>query len=130
MNDKEMIIINSMVDTPNDCVECLEKDEDILINLQNKVKEVQEEVYSVTSYDLCINVHLIDKLSFWYLSKKFGYNNKILGFVNYYGLDYETQGKLIEQIDSIVNDLRYSYSSIDSFVDDMKKVISKLKNLK
>lgn len=130
MNDKEMIIINSMVDTLNDCVECLEKDEDILINLQNKVKEVQEEVYSVTSYDLCINVHLIDKLSFWYLSKKFGYNNKILGFVNYYGLDYETQGKLIEQIDSIVNDLRYSYSSIDSFVDDMKKVISKLKNLK
>ena len=128
MNDKE--IINSMVDTLNDCVECLEKDEDILINLQNKVKEVQEEVYSVTSYDLCINVHLIDKLSFWYLSKKFGYNNKILGFVNYYGLDYETQGKLIEQIDSIVNDLRYSYSSIDSFVDDMKKVISKLKNLK
>lgn len=128
MNDKEMI--KSMVDTLNKCVECLEKDEDILINLQNKVKEVQEEMYSVTSYDLCINVHLIDKLSFWYLSKKFGYNNKILGFVNYYGLDYETQGKLIEQIDSIVNDLRYSYSSIDSFVDDMKKVISKLKNLK
>ena len=128
MNDKEMI--KSMVDTLNKCVECLEKDEDILLNLQNKVKEVQEEVYSVTSYDLCINVNLIDKLSFWYLSKKFKFNNKILGFVDYYGLDYETQGKLIEQIDSIVNDLRYTYSSVDSFINDMKKVIFKLENLK
>lgn len=128
MNDKEMI--KSMVDTLNKCVKCLEKDEDILLNLQNKVKEVQEEVYSVTSYDLCINVNLIDKLSFWYLSKKFKFNNKILGFVDYYGLDYETQGKLIEQIDSIVNDLRYTYSSVDSFINDMKKVIFKLENLK